>query len=128
MVDNLTDTPEKEQLNRTNRRTVPASCDILENNSKIMLKIEMPGVGKENLDIKIDGNLLKIYGKKVPDIQENGRYLVHEIRDADYYQEYAIDETIDRNKIEASLEQGILTLILSVKESEKPRKIDITTR
>jgi len=116
------------ELEKTKRRRYPACCDIYEEKGNVVLKMEMPGVSRENLDIKVDGDVLVIYGKKnVPHNDKSG-YIIREIAEGDYYHEYSIDDTIDRNKINASLEKGVLTLTLSIKESEKPRKINVVSK
>lgn len=112
----------------TTRRYYPACCDIREGDGTIILRLEMPGVTKESLDIKIDGDLLMIHGQKELPAHKDGKYLVREIRDADYHHEFTIDDTIDRNKIDAELEKGVLNLTLHMKESEKPRKINVVTK
>ncbi|MBI9098522.1 MAG: Hsp20/alpha crystallin family protein [Spirochaetaceae bacterium] len=104
---------------------VPAPCDIFHDNESVILYLEMPGVTKENLQIRVDKDLLIIDGKKeTADIE--GKYMIHEIRNNDFHQEYTIDDTIDRNNINAVIKNGIVTLSLGVIESEKPRKIQIT--
>jgi len=115
----------KEVTTTTKRRQVLACSDIYEEKGNVILKMEMPGVTKENLDIKIDNDILIIHGKKNVLHAEKANFIIREIRDGDYYQEYTIDNTIDRNKIDAALEKGVLTLTLSLKESEKPRKIQV---
>jgi HSP20 family protein len=103
----------------------PACCDIYQEGENVILEMEMPGVAKDDLEIKVDGNLLIIHGIK--DIQEpEGEYNLREINSNDYYHEFTIDDTIDRNKISASMKNGIAKLTLSMKESEKPRKITVT--
>jgi len=111
----------------TKRRQFPACSDIYEDKGNVILKMEMPGVTKENLDVKIDNDILMIHGKRNTNRDEKANYIVREIHDGDYYQEYTLDNTIDRNKIDAALEKGILTLTLSIKESEKPRKIQVVS-
>jgi HSP20 family protein len=84
----------------------------------------MPGVSKENLEVSVEGSELRVYGKRsVP--EPSGEYVVRERRAADFYQAYTIDETIDRERIDAKLENGVLLLTLNLKESQKPRKIDV---
>jgi len=115
------------EVNTIQRRLYPACCDIYEDKGNVVLKMEMPGVTKENLDIKIDNNILIIHGRKKGQEAEKTHYLLHEIKDGDYYQEYSIDDTIDKNKIDASLDKGVVTLTLLIKESEKPRKINVVS-
>ena len=109
------------------RKTITAACDIYHDKESVILTLEMPGVSKENLDIKVDGDLLIIHGKREMN-PVNGEYRIKEIRDCDFHQEYTIDDTIDRNKIDAVIKNGIVTLTLGIKESEKPRKIEVVAK
>jgi len=115
------------EVTTSKRRQLAACSDIYEDKGNVILKMEMPGVTKENLDVKIDNDTLVIHGKKNELHDEKANFLIREIRDGDYYQEYTIDNTIDRNKIDAALDRGVLTLTLSMKESEKPRKIQVVS-
>jgi len=104
-------------------------CFICEEEAGVIsLKLEMPGVSKEQLEVDVDGNELKITGKRKGGNaggSTEGTYLLRERPQGEYRQTYTIDDTIDRNTIEAVLEGGVLTLRLHRKESEKPRKITI---
>ncbi len=102
----------------------PACTDIYHDEGSVVLTMEMPGVGKEDLDIKVDKDLLIIDGKRNSENKE-GDFRIREIRQGDYHQEYTIDDTIDRNKIEATIKNGLVKLTLGLKESEKPRKISV---
>ncbi|MBN2443048.1 MAG: Hsp20/alpha crystallin family protein [Spirochaetales bacterium] len=118
---------ENKSVTKPARRAYPACCNIFEGDGTIILELEMPGVTKDNLEIKINDDLLIIHGIKNTHAKENGTFLIREIRDADYHHEFTIDRTIDRNKIDAALDKGMLTLTLHIKESEKPRKINVVT-
>lgn len=107
------------------RRSIPACCDIFEKDGNILLTLEMPGVKKDGLDISVDGDELTISGRRMITVNDRGKYLAREIKDTDYFQKYTIDNTIDRDKIDAILKNGILTVTLHVKESEKPRQITV---
>ena len=111
---------EKEQV-----RFIRPFCFVCEEEAGVVtLKLEMPGVAKDQLDIDVDGNELQITGKRDAGSGE-GTYLMRERPSGTFRQVYTVDDTIDRNKIEASLEGGVLTLTLHRRESEKPRKITI---
>ncbi|MBN2737185.1 MAG: Hsp20/alpha crystallin family protein [Spirochaetales bacterium] len=107
-----------------NKRTYRAACDIYHEEDKVVLTMEMPGVTKEDLNIRIDGNVLYIHGQKKLH-HENGEYRMREIPEGDFYHEFTLDDTIDRNKVDAQLKNGVVTLVLRIKESEKPRKINV---
>ena len=109
---------------KENNRIRSACCDIFHGEDSVLLKLEMPGVAKDNLDINVDNDRLIITGKKDPR-NSSGEYLIREIRRGDFYQEFTLDDTIDKTKIDATMDNGVVTLILSIKESVKPRKIEI---
>lgn len=108
-------------------RTRKATCSIYHEDNKVLLELEMPGVNRENLNINIENNILKIHGTRTPgqDTEKKEKYLIREIMNDDYYQEYTIDETIDQEKVSASVRQGLVRIELNMKESILPKKIDI---
>ncbi len=110
------------------KRTMTAPCDIFEENGKIVMRLDMPGVDKNGLSVHVENDELQITGRRNGMDPSGARWLVREIPDRDYYQAYTLDSTIDRNKIEAELVKGQLVVTLSVKESEKPRKIEVLTK
>ena len=114
------------ELQDVQKRTVRSRCNICEDDGKIYLQLEMPGVTKDNLDINIENNQLQIVGKRDTGSQE-GKYIIKERRDGDFYQVYTLDDTVDKNKVEATLENGILLVTLNLKEAEKPKKIEVKT-
>jgi HSP20 family protein len=109
------------------RRSTPAKCDIYEEGGRVVLSLEMPGVNKDNLDIRIDADKLIIDGRRA-EAPADAAYLVREIRDCDFHHEFTIDDTIDRNKIDAVIKNGVVTLTLVIKESEKPKKIAVIAK
>jgi HSP20 family protein len=113
------------ELAKTELHAVAACCDVFEEDGKIVLKMEMPGVAKDDLNINVNGDELIIEGARKSVEFSEGQYLIREIRDADFYRSYTIDESVDREKIQAELSNGILTLTLGIKESEKPKKIKV---
>jgi len=91
---------------------------------RIQCVLEMPGVGKEDLEIRIENNELRITGRR-QDVPEGPKYLVKERRAGDFLAAYTLDETVDQDRIDASLEKGILTVTLELKEAVKPRSIKV---
>jgi HSP20 family protein len=90
----------------------------------IVLKLEMPGVSRENLQIDVDSGELAITGRRI-EARSAGTYLVRERPQGSFRQVYTLDDTIDPAKIDAVLEGGVLTLTLQRKEAVKPRKITV---
>ena len=105
------------------RRIIRPRSTITGNAEKVEIKLEMPGVEKSNLHIDIENNELRIAGERTR--PADGRYLIRERNDGDYAASYALDETIDQEKVEAELTGGVVRLTLHVKEAVKPKKISI---
>ncbi len=106
------------------RRQIRPLYSIVENKGEVMLTIDMPGVKKEDLSISIENSELRLSGKR-PDEELNGRYLVRERRRGDFVNSFTLDDTIDENNVDASLENGLLTVKLHLKEEVKPKRIQI---
>jgi HSP20 family protein len=106
------------------RKTIVPACSIAEDSGLVTVKLEMPGVPMEGFEVKIEGNELSVSGERRAD-EARGRYLLRERRAGSYRKLFTLDETISRDKVEANLEDGILTIKLEVKEAAKPRRIEI---
>lgn len=108
------------------RRQIRPLYTIVENKGEVTLTIDMPGVKKEDLSISIESSELRVVGRRSEeDVQ--GRYLVRERRQGDFANSFTLDDTIDHNNVEASLENGLLTVKLHLKEEVKPKHIQIKT-
>jgi HSP20 family protein len=97
----------------------------MEDESEVVAWLEMPGVTREGLEIKVDGHTLMIEGKRSDEVPA-GKFLIHERRHNEYRKAFTIDESIDRDGIVADLAEGVLTLHLKVKEAAKPRRIAVS--
>jgi len=104
----------------------PRSSVLEQPDGNLVLRLEMPGVARENLEIDVDSGELSITGRRALP-RSAGTYLVRERPQGSFRQVYTLDDTIDPAKIDAVLETGILTLTLHRKEAVKPRKIAVRT-
>lgn len=107
----------------TRRSLVPASR-VLEAEGTIQVRLEMPGVAKGDLEIQVEGTELTVIGKR-QEPASHGTWLLRERRRGDFRKTFSVDNTVDLDKVDAQLSNGILTLSLPIKEAAKPRKIDI---
>jgi len=108
-------------------RIIRPASGMTEDNGVITLRLEMPGVAKDGVDLQIEGSELRIRGRRNPP-QDQVRYVVRERPLGDYVDVFTIDETVDREKIGATMDGGILTVTLHLREAEKPRRIPISVR
>jgi HSP20 family protein len=110
---------------RTERRVAPP-VDIYENQDEILLIADMPGVGKEDLQVRLDKDVLHLEGQKSFDEDEKG-LLTRELVPCSYARSFSIPKTIDGDKISASVDRGVLTVHLPKRESVKPRQIQVVS-
>jgi HSP20 family protein len=90
---------------------------------KLQVILEMPGVSKEKLEVKIENNELRVTGHRDP--AREGKYVLRERMHGDFLQTYTLDETVDQSSVDATLDKGILTLTLDLKDHVKPRTIAV---
>jgi len=110
---------------KDNDTVIVPVTDIYESPNDYTLTLEMPGVSKDNLDITLDNNELEISGK-IMEVENKDKDLCYsEYNLYDYYRKFKVGNDIDRNGIEANLENGILTLKLHKSEEVKPKKIQV---
>ncbi|MBU2483100.1 MAG: Hsp20/alpha crystallin family protein [Proteobacteria bacterium] len=127
-MDKTTDITKKETKNieKTHElyETAPA-VDIYENENEILLHADMPGVLKENINVDIDNGTLSISGIRKLKIKGTPTY--EEFTDVEYVRNFSVPQTIDVEKVEAELKDGVFRLHLPKSEAAKPRQIEIKT-
>ena len=99
--------------------------DIYETPDNYSLKMEVPGAAKENIDIVIEDQELRVTVKMAEE-EEDKSLKYAEFVSRDFYRAFKLGNDIDRNSIEAKLENGVLNISLNKTEQVKPKKIQIT--
>ena len=107
------------------RRYLAPEVNIFETKDAYVLEAEMPGVSKEGLEITLEGSVLTLVGHR-SDQTPTGEAVYRESRPVDYRRVFELDPAIDADKINARVDQGVLTLTLPKAERVKPRKIAVT--
>jgi len=99
--------------------------DIYETREAIVLTADIPGADETSVDVILDRNVLKINASVEPaDVQ--GRrvyYAEHDV--GDYQRTFTLSEDVDREKIEATVKNGVLRVVLRKVEPVKAKKIAI---
>jgi HSP20 family protein len=100
--------------------------DIVENEDGITLLADMPGVSKERLGVKVDGDQLLIEGSAEIRVPENLELLHGEIRHPYFRRSFTLSRELDPTKIEANLKDGVLRLRIPKSEAARPRRIEVS--
>jgi HSP20 family protein len=100
--------------------------DVYEDKDALVLRAELPGVQREEIEVSVDSNVLTLKGERKLEREENGqRYHRVERSYGTFVRQFQLPSNIDPSGIEAKLEHGVRTLRLQKKEELKPRKIDV---
>ena len=107
------------------RRTVIPEYHINREEEAVEIRVQLPGVNEESLDINLENQWLRIKGS--PDsLDTEGFERIHvEFLTTDYECEFKIPNTVDPEKITAKLDNGLLTLVLTKSEAYAPRNISV---
>ena len=111
------------EMTRAAERYAPPPVDIYETPNSLVLLADMPGVPKENLEVRVDQNTLTIQGKAQHLVK--GEPIYREIELTGFFRQFEISEEIATDKINAELKYGVLSLNLPKSEKAKPKKIDV---
>ncbi len=109
---------------RPGRVFLPA-VDIFETPEKLVLIADMPGVAADKVTLDLKENHLIISGEVGPPLAAGETMLNQEYYTGDFQREFHLGSLIDQSKIEATMKDGVLHLVLPKVEKAKPRKIEV---
>jgi HSP20 family protein len=97
--------------------------NMYDNGDTFQVIAEIPGVSKEDLSIRVQGNYLELSGTRKSETPEG--YTAHRVERnrSSFSRSFTLATEVDADKIEAVLKDGLLTLVLPKAESAKPRQI-----
>jgi HSP20 family molecular chaperone IbpA len=121
---------QKRELENKEESTIPArvfvpTADIYESNDALNVVLEMPGVDKSSVDVRVEDGILKIEGRLDFSKYQGLRPLYTEYNVGHYSRSFRLSSKIDQNKIAAELNDGVLSLVLPKVEEAKPRTIQV---
>jgi len=99
--------------------------DIYENEDEFVLVASMPGVRKEEVNLKYEEDSLILFGRVNFREASDRKYILNENGIGNYYRQFRISNSIDESKINAKFENGQLIVVLPKHERVKPKAINI---
>ena len=105
---------------------VPA-VDIYEDEQKVVLKLEVPGIEEKDLDVTVENNTLTVKGERKLEKEEKEQNF-HRIerRYGSFYRAFTLPTTIDSENVAASYNAGVLKLELKKKPEAQPKQIKVS--
>ncbi|GAB4488038.1 MAG: Hsp20/alpha crystallin family protein [Thermodesulfovibrionales bacterium] len=116
--------PETGERTRACRIYTP-QVDIIERKEDIVVIADMPGVDETSVDITLEKNVLTIYGRVDFEVPADYRLALSEYGIGDYQRVFTLSDEVDRDKIQATVKNGVLKLVMPKAEAAKTRKIPI---
>jgi HSP20 family molecular chaperone IbpA len=116
---------EKKQEGTAPTRLFLATTDIFEDQSALTVILEMPGVEKSNVDIRVEDGVLTIEGRVDFAKYEGMTPVYTEYNVGHYRRSFSLSNKIDQSKITADMKDGVLTVTLPKAEEAKPRRISV---
>ena len=119
------DIPAQETERTRSRRCFVPKADIYETENEIVVLADIPGADEKTVNVSLEKNVLTITAFVDP-VPSNGYDIAYaEYEEGDYQRVFHLSDEIDRDRIEASVSNGVLCLQLPKAESAMPRKIVI---
>jgi HSP20 family protein len=100
--------------------------DIFDSREGLIFRIDVPGVRKGDVNVQVDENNIMTVRAKSSFVTPRGTLTIGEFEPGDYYRVFALGEELDKDKIQGSLDNGVLKVMVPRKEAAKPRRIEIS--
>jgi HSP20 family protein len=120
----------KQEIEKKEETTIPARvflpvADIYETQNALSVILEMPGVEKNNVEIRVEDDVLNVKGQLDLSKYQGLLPLYTEYNVGHYARSFQLSSKIDQNKISAELKDGVLSLTLPKVDEAKPRTIQV---
>lgn len=107
------------------QRYVVPPVDVFEDESSITLLADLPGVAREQLHVRVDGENLVLEATANTAGPENMELVYGELQCPAYRRQFTLSRELDTQRIEAQLRDGVLRLTIPKAEEARPRRIQV---
>jgi HSP20 family protein len=102
------------------------SAEIVDEGKQISLAFDLPGIGKNNVDIQVENRTLTVTAeRKSPEYKETDKIHLSERKYGKFERSFKIGDDLDSENISANFHNGVLLLTLPKLEKAQARKVDI---
>jgi HSP20 family protein len=120
-----TEPQQRDDQRQADTRAMLPRVDVFEDDTGITLLADLPGVPKDQLELKVDGDALLIEGQVMPGTPDRLEPVYAEVRVPRYRRVFTLSRELDPSRIEANLKDGVLTLRIPKQEHAQPRRIQV---
>lgn len=104
------------------------SADVTESKDDLRVMLELPGLRPEDIELNLEDNVLTISGEKKEEREEEGqdnRWHLSERRYGRFSRSFVLPNQVEQDRVQASFENGVLSVTIPKSEKAKPRRIEI---
>ena len=109
------------------RKVFIPPVDIVESRDAIILTADMPGVDEKNVSVTLEKGVLSVLGEIEPASVKDRKIAYAEYEIGDYERAFTLSDEIDQDRIEATVKNGVLRLVLPKTETARTRRIPVKT-
>ncbi len=99
--------------------------DLYRDGDHYVLNADLPGIDPGSVDVDVDGQLLTIRAERTPRSQEGVKWITRERSAGSFLRQLNVGQGVDTDKISASYENGVLSVVIPISEKAKPRKVEV---
>jgi len=102
------------------------AVDVYEDEHKVALKIEVPGIDENDIDVRVENNTLTVHGeRKIEKEEKEENYRRVERQYGSFTRTFTLPTTVDTEKVSANYDKGVLNISLPKKAEAKPKQIKV---
>jgi HSP20 family protein len=106
-------------------RQNPMPMDVYRSNEQFIVRFDLPGVDPSSIDLTVEKNVLTVRAARTWTPREGEEIIVQERPQGEFTRQIFLGEGLDSERVEASYDDGVLTLAIPVAEQAKPRKVNV---
>jgi HSP20 family protein len=102
------------------------AVDVYEDEHKVTLKIEVPGIDEQDIDVRVENNTLTVHGeRKIEREEKEENYRRVERRYGSFTRNFTLPQTVDTEKVSATYDKGVLKIGLPKKAEARAKQIKV---
>jgi len=102
------------------------AVDVYEDEHKVSLKIEVPGIDEKDIDVRVENNTLTVHGeRKIEKEEKEENYRRVERQYGSFTRTFTLPTTVDTENVSANYDKGVLKITLPKKAEAKPKQIKV---
>ncbi len=106
--------------------TFAPAVDVYEDEHKVALKIEVPGIEEKDIDVRVENNTLTVHGeRKIEKEEKEENYRRVERQYGSFTRTFTLPQSVDTENVAANYDKGVLKITLPKKAEAKPKQIKV---